>query len=262
MNKEQKNRSYALICTIVFHSILVLILLFLALKTPLPLPGEEGVEVNLGYSEVGMGRPQPPTSQPEAASPPQTSRPSSVEDLVTQQQEETIALPAKKEPKPQPKPEPPKPIQPKPEPEPEPPKVDPRAIFRGSGNQTSSGQNEGITGQPGDQGQPTGSTSSSNYDGQGGAGEGISFSLEGRSATFLPKPDYASHDQGRVVVTIYVNRLGVVTRVVGSARGTTTADPILRRAAENAAMRARFSPNPNATEEQIGTITYNFIRLN
>ncbi len=266
MNTEKKNRNYAFVGTLFFHAIVVLLLIYLALRTPLPLPGEEGVEVNLGNSEVGMGVQQQPVPQPEAATPPPIAKPSTSQDIVTQRQEETVVIPAKKEvkpdPKPEPKPEPQRPVQPRPEPEPELPKVDPRAIFRGSGNQSTSGQNEGVSGQPGDQGKPGGSTTSTNYEGQGGIGDGISFSLDGRTPSFLPKPDYSSREQGRVVVTIYVNRQGVVTRVVGGARGTTTTDPELRKAAESAALRARFSPDPNAPEEQIGTITYNFLRIN
>lgn len=263
MNENRKNRVFGFIGTLLFHAAVFLLLVLLALKTPLPLPGEEGVEVNLGNSETGMGLVQQPVSQPASASPPPAQPNKSNEDIVTQTTDESVALPPKTEKPAKPRPETPKPVvQPQAQPEPEPQKVDPRALFRGSGSQQNQGTSQGITGQPGDQGQTGGSPTSPNYQGQGGSGDGISFSLEGRSSISLPKPDYSSRDQGRVVVTIFVNRQGVVTRVVAGARGTTTTDPVLRKAAEEAALRARFSPDPNAPEEQVGTITYNFMLIN
>jgi len=48
-----------IIGTIMFHLMLLIALFFLALRTPLPLPGEEGVEVDLGYSNTGRGEIQP-----------------------------------------------------------------------------------------------------------------------------------------------------------------------------------------------------------
>lgn len=65
-NKEHKK---GLIGTITFHVILLFILVFLGFFTPLPLPGEEGILVNFGNSENGLGdrepsparrKPQPP----------------------------------------------------------------------------------------------------------------------------------------------------------------------------------------------------------
>ena len=52
---EDKNRFYGIIGTISFHVILLLIFIFCGFTTPLPLPEEQGVEVNLGNSEEGMG---------------------------------------------------------------------------------------------------------------------------------------------------------------------------------------------------------------
>ena len=265
MSEEKKNKVIAIAGTALFHAVLLLVFILLALRTPLPLPGEEGVEVNLGYTDAGMGRVQQPVPQPAAAPAPRPQPTPQREELATQTTEESVAIPAQKEEKKEPKPEPVKP-EPKPEPEPEPepetPKVDPRALYQGRTQQTETGQSEGTTNQPGDQGRQDGSQDSPSYEGTGGAGEGISFSLSGRSATHLPKPEYLPREQGRVVVTIWVDKNGTVVRASAGARGTTTADPQLRRAAEEAAHRARFSQNPNAPDEQTGTITYTFLRQN
>lgn len=265
MNNEKRNKTYAFIGTALFHALLLLLFILFALRTPLPLPGEEGVEVNLGYTDVGIGRVQQPFPQPSSApvTRPQPSQQN--EELATQTTEEAVALPAQKETKIEPMPQPTKPepkVEPKPNPEPEPPKVNPRALYPGKAQQSQTGQNEGATGQAGDQGRPDGTPDSPSYEGIGGAGEGISYSLEGRSDSFLHEPEYPSREQGRVVVTIWVDKEGKVVRVLSGARGTTTTDPALRKAAEQAALRSKFSSNPNAPAEQSGTITYNFLRQN
>ena len=63
---NDKDRRRGLIGTTLVHILLLFALFFLALRTPLPLPGEEGVEVNLGYDEQGYGDIQTESSPPEA----------------------------------------------------------------------------------------------------------------------------------------------------------------------------------------------------
>ena len=61
---EKQYKTRGVIGTVIFHALVVIALLFLALKTPLPLPGEEGVEVSLGDSETGSGLTQPEKIKP------------------------------------------------------------------------------------------------------------------------------------------------------------------------------------------------------
>ena len=77
----------------------------------------------------------------------------------------------------------------------------------------------------------------------------------------MPKPAYTSQEQGKVVVTIWVNQYGKVIKAVDGAKGTTISDLGLRARAKEAALKAKFSADPNAPDVQKGTITYNFIRL-
>jgi TonB family protein len=84
------------------------------------------------------------------------------------------------------------------------------------------------------------------------------FDLSGRSIgeEGLPRPQYDIQEEGKVVITITVNPAGVVTGT-GINRQTNTVNPVLRKAAEEAAKKARF----NAVEgvmTQIGTIIYYF----
>ncbi len=61
---KDKDRRRGIIGTTLVHLLLIVALLFLALRTPLPLPGEEGVEVNFGYDDQGYGDIQSETPAP------------------------------------------------------------------------------------------------------------------------------------------------------------------------------------------------------
>jgi hypothetical protein len=123
----------------------------------------------------------------------------------------------------------------------------------GTGNGTGTGSGNGTGNGTGD----------GNGNGSGvGNGNGPAFSLNGRSAKSLPLPKYTEDDQGKVVVTIYVDKNGKVTRAEPGAIGTTTSDPGLWAKAKTAALLATFSVDMNAPEVQRGTITYTFIKLN
>jgi len=263
----------------------------MALRTPLPLPGEEGVLVNLGYDEVGMDNVQKPDPAPAEVieTPPPTEQQPVEEEYLAQDIEEAPAIiekkpePKKKEPekvKPDPKPQ--TVTEPVKEPEPIPeqkPKPDPKALYKGKSTTSTDGGQEGITGQAGDQGKPNGTAGSPVYTGNGngtgtgtgsgtgtgqgdGNGEGISYSLGGRGSLSLYKPSYDSREQGKVVVTIKVNREGKVISAVPGAKGTNVSDQTLWQLAKDAAMRSSFKSDSEAPETQIGTITYNFIRQN
>ncbi len=269
MNRK-KNKIAAIIGTVIFHAILLTCLFLFGLTTPLPLPGEEGVEVNLGYSDQGTGLIQPDESAPALPEnpPPQASN-EQEENIITQDVEETSAIEKPKEKEDVRKEENiTKPVettkQTDPEPVPEKPQVNPRALYKGKSNNTNQGGQEGETGQPGDQGDPYGSKDVTNHEGMGGDGNGngISYNLGNRIVLSLPKPEYDSKDQGKVVVTIQVNRQGNVISAVPGAKGTNISDQQLWKVAKQAALRSTFSPDPDAPEIQIGTITYNFIRIN
>lgn len=266
----KKDEAKGLAGTIIVHALLVLALIFLALRTPLPLPSEGGVEVNLGNSEDGMGliQPQELTASSQASPPPAEA--SETEEYVTNDVEEAPAIEPKKEPKPKPvETTEPKPVVKK-EPTPAPqPKVDPRALFPGktTTGKTGAGGNEGITGKPGDQGKPFGTPDATGYDGDGGTGggtgggvgTGITWDLSGRTPKSIPKPSSIVNKTGTVVVEILVDKNGTVVAATGGKKGSNTSDEQLIRLAEAAAKKAKFSANPDAAERQKGYITYTFI---
>lgn len=262
-----KDKIRGLAGTIIFHVLLLLAILMMALKTPLPLPGEEGVEVDLGYYDEGTGLVQPeeqPAAESEQA-PSQPPEPQPEEEFATQDVEEVpIIKPKEVAPAEQVRPEELEDQSSEEEEQPEEQQsvVDPRALYKGPSGTSATSGSQGVTGSAGDQGKPDGTANANNYEGAGGTGDGISYSLSGRQAKHLPKPAYSSEEQGRIVVTIWVNRSGDVVRAEPGARGTTIADLTLRNQTRDAALRAKFSPSPDAPELQTGTITYVFIRMN
>lgn len=263
--EKKKYNNKALLGTMLFHGALLLVFFFFGLTTPLPLPEEQGVMVSLGAMDQGMGVSQPVRATPPPPQPQPTQSDQPAEDVVTQNTEESVSIPdSPRDRTPQetttPQPTPPQP-QPVPEPEPDPePQVDPRALFPGPGNQGSSSQSQGSTAQSGNQGSPDGDPEGTSP--TGGGDGGVQFNLSGRSPNSLPLPEYNSSATGKVVVTITVNRNGEVIRAIAGARGTTISDRTLWEAAKEAALRSRFNSTTDEAHEQIGSITYNFIRLN
>lgn len=238
MTRENKNRTIAIAVTVAIHVLVVVLLVVMAFTTPLPLPGEAGVEVNLGMYNEGIGNQQQPKPK-QVVETPKPQQEQVKKETVTQDKEETPAIEA-----------------PKPKKE---PKVNERALFKPSDKpqdeQTSS---EGITGNPGDQGNPNGGQNIDKYEGQGGAGGGPSYSLGGRGAKRLASPnkDDVSED-GTIVVDIWVDRDGRVTKAqIG--KGTDISTQRLRQLAINAAKSSVFTPDKDAAELQRGTITYIF----
>jgi len=295
---KDKDRRRGIIGTTVVHLLLIVALLFLALRTPLPLPGEEGVEVNLGYDDMGMGdvQTESPPLQTETTPPmPQQelTEPEPVveeEEIITQDIEETPVIEEEKieEVKEDPEPEPEEIIKEIPKPQEEiveeiiekpvdssllytekvveetihdpDPVVNEKALFTGS-SQNTSGTNQGIAGSAGDQGKPHGFENSNTYDGQGGLGNGISFSLGGRGSKFLDKPSANFKEQGTVKVDIWVDRNGNVKNAAVNRKGTNIIDPAMHQIAINAAKNSTFAEDPKALELQRGSITYNFILM-
>ena len=246
--KLNKNNIKAIIGTTLFHVILLILFIFFGFKTDLPLPEEQGIEVNLGYSDQGMGdiQPETPPVKKDIYHPPKSDN---AKDIATQNTEETVKINNKKDKtKTENKPE-----------EPKKPEIDVKSMY--NSKQLEAG-NEGETGKPGDQGNPFGLFNAKNHYGEpGNGGNGISFSLKGRKSKYLPKPNYSSNDEGTVVITVTVDRKGKKTKAIPGARGTTTTSSILWKLAVKAAYKSQFTQDINAPEEQKGTITYHFIKL-
>lgn len=276
---QNTNRPLAWTLSLLFHVLVFLALYLIVMHTPIPpyplVGGGSGLEVNFGTSDQGTG-----DIQPEEYVSVETQDLSKIsgevittdqknvqdEQILTQENEEAPAV--KTSTKTDSKKVATTVIKIND------PVVNPNALFK----KKSKGGSEGETGKPGDQGNPQGSMTAKNHygtpgsgDGTGtgfgngtgsGSGSGASFDLSGRTSKYLPKPEYTIREQGTVVVRIWVSKDGFVTRAEAGARGTTTSSDALFKLATKAALKAKFSPNPNAPEEQKGSITYHFVLQN
>lgn len=263
MNTENKNNYKGIAGTVMFHGLLLVLFLFFGFRTPLPLPAEQGIAINFGTSDDGMGEVQPDQAadsqdqNDEPASSTSASSTSSDRNVATQETEEAPALKpvTKSTERPKPVNESTKPVE-TPVEDPK-PKFDPRARYPGSGA-GSAGGSQGETDKPGDQGKVDGSKDT-NKQGDGSTG-GLTgspdFSMVGRTLTLKPTISDQSQTEGKIIVTVVVNSRGEVLSAKAGARGTTLINSSIQRKCEDAALRARFSPSDR--EEQEGTITFIF----
>ncbi len=278
-----KNRK-AFLYTLLICGVLLFLLLIISWDLPFnpPVPVEEGLEVNLGNSDQGLGNNQPylpndPSKQDqEKYTPPKTTAATkeALKDVETDDKNPDEA-PAVKEP-PVTKPNatkipdkdltvktPHKTVQPAINPTPAPPK--PKAVFHGvngdgtGGNDADHfkpGGNQGIAGGNGDQGAPGGDPNSTNYKG-GGHGNGIAIAggLQGRKIRSTPSFTDEFNENAKVAVDIHVDAAGNVISAEYQARGSTTADANLKAIAIQKAHQVKFN---NGSDESTGTLIFNF----
>jgi len=256
---------------------------------PIPEPVEEGMEVNLGNSDQGMGDiapmiPGPPSADEEKVNTPPKTQITQADDAKEIQTDDNdkeappavVPKPAVKKPdaKEIPKKEntvPVKNTNPKrtivDNPTPAPPK--PKATYKGGTAAGSGGndadtynnsRNQGIAGGKGDQGKAGGNPDSDSYTGSGGSGNsGVSISkgLQGRRISKLPSFQDEFNENAKVAVDIRVDGNGNVISASFQPRGSTTSDATMRSIALQKAKQIKFSSSAGG-EESLGTIIFNF----
>ncbi len=195
--ESQKNIKAAVV-TIVVHGALLLLFFFITIAMAVPTPPvvEEGIEVNLGNSDIGFGDLQPLVpGEPAPESMPETSPPKQQIAEAVDEKEKEISnrddADAPEVKKPEKKTTPTK-IQPVNNPPvvnnkpvnntvvtPTPAPKKPKAVYSGGtgtgGNNSdayNNSRNQGIAGGTGDQGKANGNPNSDNYNGNGGNGSG------------------------------------------------------------------------------------------
>lgn len=271
MTNKNKNKLYGIIGTVVFHTIVLVLLFKLCFRTPLPLPGEAGVEVNMGMYAQGVGRqssqpkvPEPVKEVPKVVEQKVENNDVKEEDIVSKDEEIPALEPPKEEVEKKEEPEKQEEIREEPQEEKkeevvpeEKPVVNQRAIFQAPKNnkETSS---EGDTKGEGIKGNPNGLKDIERYEGNGGSGGGPAYDLGGRGAKSISSPSNNFSEEGKIVVDIKVDKEGrVVEANIG--RGTTIIDSATREAALKAAKNSIFNKDENAPDVQSGTITYTYI---
>jgi len=266
--------------------ILLAVLMFIVSWTlPVQAPPviEEGIEVNLGNSDQGLGTDQPylpgkPSAQDhEKYTPPKQAvvEKEAAKDVETDDNNKEEAPVVKKPPVTKPNatkiPDkdvvktPAKPVK-KPETTPTPPKPKPKALMHGvngtgtGGNDADDykpGGNQGVAGGRGDQGAPGGNPNSNNYTGGGHGNSGVAISrgLAGRRITGLPSFTDDFNQNAKVAVDIHVDANGNVTDATYQPRGSTTSDASLKDIAIRKAKQVKFN---GGSDESVGTLVFNF----
>ncbi|MCA0933617.1 energy transducer TonB [Lutimonas saemankumensis] len=117
---------------------------------------------------------------------------------------------------------------------------------------------EGNDNQAGDKGKETGDPNAGGYYGVGGDGSGGNYRLGNRKALNKPKPEYDCNEEGRVVVSISVDQSGRVISADPGIKGTTNSAQCLLNRAKEAALKTKFNADSKAPAKQIGAIIYNF----
>ena len=247
---QDKNSRHGLIVTVLVH--LLLLLLFLQYGMSYQEPPEEnqgGMMINFGTSNDGMGdNPSQETSNPTSENITEntpSSNSSAQEQIVSQNNVETVNVNSSE-------------AEPTQEEEPTIDENLANALNALNNAQNSANTSDGITNTPGNQGNEDGDPNSNNYNGNG-LGQGVQFSLSGRSLLSVKKPRNPTQEDGNVVVEIVVDKNGKVIKATPGARGSTTTNPTLYKMAKQAALKARFNVKSNTSHEQKGQMTFVFI---
>ena len=287
MDRRKKGEYVGALGALLVHVAVIALLILVSFTVPQPDEDAGGIPVMMGNVDAARGFDDPSlvdvdVLDEEAPAPAQTQPElPSEQDLLTQTEEETVTLKPKTE---EPKKETVKPkevVKPK-KPVKKPEKTEAEkaaeakrlaeakaererkaaeeaarkkvagAFGKGAQMTGNKGTSAGGTGTEGSQ---EGNSSTGAKTGTGGYG---TFDLGGRSlgTGSLPKPAYNVQEEGRVVVNITVNPAGQVVATSINPQ-TNTVNSVLRKAAEDAARKARFNTVDGVTN-QTGTITYYF----
>jgi len=288
---EAKKNMQAGTITLVILALLFLVLFLVGWTTPSmlqPVP-EEGIEVNLGNSDAGLGNDQPflpgkpsPQEEKQQYTPPkavQTQKEDVKDPLSNDKDEDAPEIKKPKIVKPEAtkiaEKEEPKKVMPKKEEVATPPAPAPRkpAAVMGKitdkgtgGNEADSykkGGSEGIAGGKGDQGRPGGNPDSKNYTGGGHGNSGVSISkgLQGRRFTnvYNYQGDFDTNE--KVAVDIRIDKNGNVLSASYQPRGSTTSSSSYKDKAIEIVKKSKLNASPNGDDEQTGTVIINF-RIN
>ncbi|SFR55402.1 hypothetical protein SAMN04490243_2883 [Robiginitalea myxolifaciens] len=294
LDTRHKKKSFTL--TTILLSVLVLLLFYIGLTYMDP-PEEDGITVNLGTMDFGMGNDQPleplrrqqpePVEEIEEVEEVQVAEPETdpdpvpeevvqeapSEEVLTQDNEESIKLAQQREAQrkaeeaarrareeAERKERERKAAEEKARQEQEAKKRELDAMMGGlnTSDGTATGS-EGNDNRAGDKGQPGGDPYAATYYGGPGSGSGTGgYGLGGRSLASNGKVAQDCNQAGRVVVRIVVDRNGRVIDATPGVRGTTNNDPCLLEPAKKTAFMHRWNPDSKAPAQQVGFVVVNF----
>ena len=274
--KDIQSHIIAGVTTVVILLLLLLLLFKLTISAPIQME-DEGIVITFGYSDEGGGVPDALLLMPMAQSEVQPAAPAplpqlpSDNELIVQEDEESLALAEQNEQEQKRKALEQELIRKQREAEAAQAeaeriareralaeqrakeqeaidKANQLAALFGQSNSTegANADDASIEPSPSGKGNPVGK----NF----GIVDGNMWSLQGRKVKSMPKPSSDFNQQGKVVVNIRVDKEGnVVLASIGD--GTNISDSYTQQLALEAARKAKFTAGER---EQVGSITYNF----
>lgn len=275
MNGKKKGEYIGMLGALLVHAAFIALLILVTFSVPNN-QDEGGVPVMLGDVDAAQGNFDPSTMVDVDVLPPEevpevaTQEPTE-QEMITQTEEETVTIKPKAEPKKEKPKEAKKPEKTAAEKAAEARKLaeakaeqERKAAAEAAAKRVSGAFGKGaqMGGSKGTADSGTGVEGSKNGNSSTGAKSGVggygTFDLGGRSigSGGLPRPAYNIQEEGKVVVSITVNPSGYVI-ATSINRQTNTVNAALRRAAEEAAKKARFN-EVDGVNNQTGTITYYF----
>tara|TARA_B100000795_G_C22799697_1_gene441187 strand:- start:2111 stop:2944 length:834 start_codon:yes stop_codon:yes gene_type:complete len=117
---------------------------------------------------------------------------------------------------------------------------------------------EGDDDKDGLKGDKNGDPTSVKYYENTGSGGDSNYNLAGRTALSKPIEQPDCQEEGRVVVSIEVDKNGRVIKAVAGIKGTTNSAVCLLKPAREAALKTTWNADPSAPSKQKGTIIYKF----
>ncbi|AUP80248.1 energy transducer TonB [Flavivirga eckloniae] len=274
--KTKHERNSAKLTTLI--AIILLLLLFVVGTPYMDPPEEYGVAVNFGNSNFGKGRVQPlkpvkseprkveQPPQPEASKSEPTKAAEAKEEVLTQDNAESIAIKKQKEAEAKAKAiaeakakaEAERIAKEKREQEEKKRKLDALigGVSKSEGSETGS---EGNDNRAGDKGQLDGNPYAPSYFGGKGSGSGgVGYGLNGRGSASFKRLKQDCNESGMVIVKIIVNRSGNVVEAVPGVRGTTNTAQCLLEPAKKIALSHKWRSDSKAPAKQIGFVKVNF----
>ena len=259
-------------------AVILLLLLFVVGTKYMDPPEEYGVAVNFGNSDFGKGKVQPlkpvkseprkieEPPQPDVSKSEPTNASENKEDVLTQEDAESIAIKKQKQAEAEAKAmadakakaEADRIAKEKREQEEKKKKLD--ALIGGvSKSEGSETGNEGNDNKSGDKGQLDGNPYAASYFGGQGAGSGgVGYGLNGRGKASFKRLKQDCNESGMVIVKIIVNQSGNVISAEPGQRGTTNTAQCLLEPAKKIAMSHKWPSDSKAPTRQIGFVSVNF----
>ena len=259
-------------------TVIIVLLLFVVGAPYMDPPIEYGVAVNFGNSDFGKGNVQPlkPVKseplkinnppQPEVTKSESAASSEAKEEVLTQDNAESIAIKKQKEAEAkakaladaEAKAEAERIAKEKREQEEKKRKLD--ALIGGvSKSDGVTSGSEGNDNSSGDKGQLDGDPYAPSYFGDPGTGSGgVGYGLNGRGKATYQTMKQDCNESGLVIVRIVVNNSGNVIEAVPGFKGTTNTAKCLLDPAKKIALSHKWRPDPNAPSKQIGFVKVNF----